>query len=330
MNKTHAKSLCCEALIHRFGNRRRQCSECKKTWRIRKKTRGRKKKRETVALVEKYLRHEIPSLYAISKSTGKSADVLEARLNRSRDGFLKHTPWPPLPRGMPLIAIADAMVQWIEGTRYSFYFILLRPTTDHQAVIVPPIVRQGTEDAAGWEAAFARIPLDVQACIEALVCDGRFGLMLCAKHRQWIIQRCQFHLIARLQLKRSKWSSSRHSDEGHRLYTLVKTICTTRDTRCLSQTVSELEEIAWHTKQGDLKTILHGFVNHYEQYRSYLMYPTLNLPTTSNAIEALIGGLRNLSHRARGFRTRHSFMKWISAYLKSKRTFTCNGFRQPN
>jgi hypothetical protein len=281
-------------------------------------------------LVLKYLRHETASLYAKAISQGKCPDTLEARLNRSLDKFLRQTPWPELPQDKPLVAIADAMVHWIEGVQYSFYFILLRPIDSESAVIVSPIARQGTEDAFGWSVAFSCIPEHIQSEIKALVCDGRAGLIHYAKARNWIIQRCQFHLTARLQLKRSKWKTSRHGNEGRRLYELVKTIFTTLDQRCLSRSVSELEEIAWHTTQRDLRTILNGFVKHYEQYRSYLLYPELNLPTTSNSIEVLIGGIRNLTHRARGFRTLDSFTKWISAHLKRKKKFTCRGFHQPN
>src|SRR5438132_9297316 len=45
MHSWHAKSRCCRAKIYHFGSRRRQCSQCKRTWRIRKKQRGRKPRR---------------------------------------------------------------------------------------------------------------------------------------------------------------------------------------------------------------------------------------------------------------------------------------------
>ena len=46
MHSWHAKSRCCRAKIYHFGSRhRRQCSQCKRTWRIRKKRAGRKRHR---------------------------------------------------------------------------------------------------------------------------------------------------------------------------------------------------------------------------------------------------------------------------------------------
>src|SRR5512145_827961 len=45
MHSWHAKSPCCRAKIYHFGSRRRQCSHCKRTWRIRNKRRGRKPRR---------------------------------------------------------------------------------------------------------------------------------------------------------------------------------------------------------------------------------------------------------------------------------------------
>jgi len=55
MNILQGKSSCCQAKIYKFGGKRKQCSECKKTWKIRQKKRGRKAKRVDKKLVENIL-----------------------------------------------------------------------------------------------------------------------------------------------------------------------------------------------------------------------------------------------------------------------------------
>jgi len=55
MAPLHAKSLCCGAQVRRFGRRRRQCTLCKRTWRIRQKKRGRTCTRHTQVLLKRIL-----------------------------------------------------------------------------------------------------------------------------------------------------------------------------------------------------------------------------------------------------------------------------------
>jgi len=329
MKKLHTKSPCCRGEINRFGNRRRQCKECKKTWRIRKKKRGRKKKREQETLLIKYLQHEIPSLHAIARKKGISADKLEARLLRSRDHFLKHSPWPEIPKEEKLILIADGMVKYANKTWHTFYFILVRTTESSEAIITKPFVKKGVESQLGWREALGSLPGNVRKNVVALVCDGHRGLVNYSKHQKWILQRCNFHLIAFLQGRRSRWAKSRHRKEGQLVYDIANHVLTTKKENEVMPLILKLEEIAWHTKSPELRKALLGFVNNYKDFRSYLYYPELNLPRTSNTAESLIGCVRELCHRARGFRSMDSLKKWIFALLKNKKKIKCNGSFQP-
>lgn len=332
MNKLHAKSPCCQEKIYHFGNRRRQCSRCKQTWRIRKKKRGRKSEREGSKFSIRYLKHEIPSIYARSRATGESNKKLKDRLRRSLNYFLSHSNWPTLPKNEPLIAVADAAIQFIEGKLYTFHFILIRRINESYAFIAKPYIRQGSEVAAGWDEAFELLPNKTKDSITAVVCDGHGGLTSLAKKHRWIIQRCQFHLIARIQSRRSKWKLSRHKEEGRLIYNLVKEVLVSLDDPKIQICLSEIKKIALLASSSwELKTTLLGFTKHYQDYRTYLNYPKLNLPRTSNSAESLIGGIRYLCHRARGFRTLLSLTKWIHAFLKNKQKFKCNGHNfQPN
>lgn len=330
MNKLHKKSPCCQGRIIKFGKRRRQCVICRRTWRIYPKKKGRKSKRESSRLVLRYLRHEVPSFYALSRCKKVSKDVFKRRIKRSQIVFLKKTEWLPLPTAVPLIAIADAMVHVINHQVYTVYFILLRQPRENKAIILKPLIRKGPEVAQGWYTAFRKISVDTRLFIKALVCDGHTGLISVAQRHSWLIQRCHFHHIARVQNYCSKFKLSRSKRLGKLIYHLTIKILTDYDEKKVIQYLATLKEIKNEAKSRALRRVLSGFIKHYQDYRTYLHYPELKLPRTSNTVESLIGGIRNFFHRARGFRTLSSIAQWIYAFLKSKQKVTCNGFYQPN
>ena len=333
MKNLHAKpahrsgwSLCCRGEVIRFGKRRRQCILCSQTWRVRKKKRGRKTKRTSKELFKKYINREIPTLYALARiRNGKSEDQRQREMKRSLEQFVKNTPWPELPSGEPLIAVADAMIIMVDKKLYSFYFILVRRILDKEAVIAPLYVCEGKESYPGWWEAFAKLPPATLASIYALVCDSHIGLQYVARQKGWIMQQCNFHLIARIQGRRSRWAQSKHRKTGEYLYQLVKEAITNPDEEAILDTIREIWEAGQTTSSKNLKTYLSGFTRRYWEYRSYLQYPELHLPRTSNSAESLIGSVRKLCSRAHGFRTIRSLKLWVIALLKKKKVATCNG-----
>jgi len=329
MKNLHAKSPCCQGKINKFGSRRRQCSLCGKTWRIRRKKTGKKRKRESQDFLFKYLKHEVPSLYALARFKKISKDKLYRRLERSLNAFLRHSSWPPIPTDKPLVTLTDAMIQFIDSRVYTIYIILLRPINETKATIVVPHISPGTETWSGWQEAFRKLPSKTKGQILAMVCDGHCGLTSLAKQHQWILQRCQFHLLARLQAYCSKFTLSRHYQLGKSIYKQVMNILENPDEEKIVRDLQVLKTTARAVHSRGLKRTLSGFVKHYRDYRTYLYYPHLHLPKTNNAAESLIGGIRNLLHRARGFRTFKSSTRWIEAFLKNKQKATCNGNYQP-
>lgn len=330
MGKSHPKSPCCQALIRRYGLRRRQCCRCKSTWRIRAKKRGRKLKRETVSFLHRYLDHQMVPLFAQVKSSGKATDSLERRLKRSKNKFLKQTSWPLLPEEGELIIVADAMVKCISRRWYTVYLMLIRSSGENKAIIAPPLILPGTENIRDWYTAFRSLPIKVHEHIRALVCDGHRGFYSYALRNGWLLQRCHFHVIAAIQGRRSRWHRSMHKAEGERLYQLVNKVLTTDQKDCLFQSLQDLETICQNTTSPQLRKILSGFVNYHQDFRTYLYHPDLHLPKTSNTAESLVGCIRELCRRARGFRTLASFTSWIEAEIKHRQTIACNGFNQPN
>lgn len=326
MKKIHEKSPCCQGEVTKFGNRRRQCTVCYKTWRIYKKKRGKKKKRASQIFLLKYLKHEIPSLYAVSRAYQKSEDALNRKLKNSLKIFLARMDWPPLPIDDSLIIIADAMIKIINNETYTFYFILVRKTKEQKAIIVEPFIRKGQEVAIGWYLAFQKLPLATREGVKAIVCDGHIGLLSVAQHYGWIIQRCHFHLLARLDHYQTVGKLSRHGRLGKDIYELARKILTDSNEENIPTYLLELKKLTQNTNSRALKHVISGFIKYYYRYRTYLYYPELHLPRTTNAAESMISEISNLCHRARGFRTPSSLTKWIHAFLKNKQTVTCNGF----
>lgn len=115
----------------------------------------------------------------------------------------------------------------------------------------------------------------------------------------------------------------RHYEEGKRIYELVKTVLTAPDEQILAPVINELEEISWTSNSPGIRTVLGGFVNHYQDYRTYLTRSDLRLPTTNNTAETLVGLIEELSRRGRGFRTVQTFNKWIAAIIKIRKTVRC-------
>jgi len=137
------------------------------------------------------------------------------------------------------------------------------------------------------------------------------------------LQRCHFHFIARIQSRRSKWKTGRHQSEGQKIYELASRILTEPDESVLTPLIDELEEYSWTTKSRDLRRCLSGFVNHCQDFRSYLKHPELFLPTTSNSAEAVIGLIENVCRRARGFTSVKTTDEWIVSVLKTRKTIKC-------
>lgn len=322
MKNLHAKSLCCGGRIIRYGRRRKQCVFCKRTWRLRKKKTGRKRKRTDKQIVIKYLSGMLLSPAGQAKIKKRNSDNFERKLIRSRDIFIRNTSWPDIPAGN-LILIADAFVQIIEKQWHTAYVLFVRSICEEKAVILPIFWKTGTETSIGWNEALNAVPESVKDRILALVCDGHRGLVNYAHWRGWPIQRCHFHLIARIQGRRSKWKTGRHAEEAKRIFELVNIVLKENDEKCFRKALAQIEEMGWETKSPELKKTISGFVKNYRDFRTYLSHQELNLPTTSNTAESFIGLIRNLLGKAKGFRTLESFKKWTDAFAKQKQNIFC-------
>lgn len=325
MKKKHEKSPCCGEKIYSFGGRRRQCSLCKKTWRLWKRQRGRSAIRISSDLARRFVLHRVLPTRATHAGPSKTRNQRQYRLAQSRKICAAQDPWPEIPAKGSLICIADALIQCIEKKWHTWYFIFVRPIEGHEAIVLPPYHRQGSETIPGWKEAFARVSASILSRIQALVCDGKTGLVYEARGRKWLIQRCHFHLIARLHRRRSKWKTSRHYEEGKRIYSLVTRVLTEPDETKLQPFINDIEEISWTSSSQEARSMLAGFVNRYDDFRTYLHHPELQLPITSNTAESYIRLVTEALSRARGFKHPGTMHEWIICVAKTRKTISCNG-----
>lgn len=333
MKLLHVKSPCCRGEIRRFGSRRRQCVICHKTWRIRKKRRGRKRILVKEDLAIKFFQKRLPPLRIVAENKNRSKDVIQLLLNRSLRRYINNhgDEWlKRLENFQYLIAVADAIWYRVRGERYTIYVILLRGVDTHEAVICPPIIIKGHEGVDGWQKAFEAVPKHLKNRILALISDGAGSLLSIIKPKGWIIQRCHFHMIASVQNYLTIGPRSVNQTYALEVMRLVQQVLQCHDQRKLNKLVQKVEVIRNQSKSRGLRRVLGGLMKDLSDFHAYLKFPRLNLPTTSNTAESFIQCIRDLMYRCRGFRSLPSLQTWLMGIAIFKKTVRCNGKNQPN
>ena len=321
MKKLHQKLACLHRSWVKFGGRRRKCKTCGQTWRVYHHKRGRDQKRQ-VNIFEKYITGGLPALVHCARKKKVSVRSLSYILEKQRDLFNQKTAWPKIPKG-PLILIADAFIHQIQHQWHTTHIVLVRSITEEKAVVLPPYFATGREGMVNWFNALDQVPPEVKKRVKALVSDGHQGIVNYAKSYGWVRQRCTFHLIAAMQGRRSRRKYSSHRDEGELIYRLTRSVLGETDLVKFFKSLSELESLGWQTKSNQLRKIISGFVKSVDDYRSWLIYPELNLPDTSNSAESIIGIFERFHARSRGFKTVESLEQWVVAILKYRQEIFC-------
>lgn len=279
-------------------------------------------------LARRYIIGGVPSLPVLATYRGIPVSRIQYRLRRSLTTLLTAPSWASPPRRLPLIAIADAIWQWIEGVRYTLYLIIIKPLHSPKAIICPPMLRGGDE-TLGWPEAFMKLPRAWRGRICALICDGNIGLVSLAYHQRWALQRCHAHLRRYLNNYISRSPKSRHRELGEEVHALATILLTSRDRMAVAQAALKLRKIYHTVRSRSFRYAISGLIKHTREFRTYLEYPELDLPTTTNAVESLNSMIRELQRTARGFSSPQSFLRWVTAVLMVKQKITCNGKFQP-
>lgn len=327
MLKKHLKSACCRAHVIQYGGKRRQCVSCRRTWTVRPKRRGRKRFRAPVDLIERYFSGSISSIRSFAKRNHWDRDRAQQKIRRSLVRYAakhKNDWFASIPIDGKLVAIADAIWHRLDGEKITIFIILLRPINSNNAIILPPIFVSGHEDGKGWEYAWKQVPDARKRRICALVCDGQWWLIAFGYRQNWVVQRCQFHLLANLQMYLGVKDRQRNS----RVLKLVHALFSTADQKRSRFIIAQLANIRAASKSRGIRRVLSGLATNHKDFQNYLRYPELNLPTTTNTAESCISGIRELMRRCRGFRSRKTLSLWIKGYIIWKKAIKCNGENQ--
>lgn len=186
MKPLHLRSPCCQALVQRFGTRRRQCSACKRTWRPRPHKPGRPRLRLNPTLLDLVLR-EHQSLEGLARRrSGVTAQALSYRFRRLLNRVTAAPRRPPARAG-ELVLLADGLWFRFEGEPWVLYLMAVKPCRHNRAVFLDPVLLPGREDIRKWETVCQTIPRPLAARIQALVCDNLRGSKRLARRQGWVL-----------------------------------------------------------------------------------------------------------------------------------------------
>ena len=285
MATQHAKSPCCRGRINRFGKRRRQCFVCKRTWRIRQKRRGRKRKRIAVSLLNRILleRHTIAQE---KRNVRLSRSGIALRYAKAMRTLVERR--PALSSCGPYALIGDGLYFKFKRKEWVMYLMAVKPPRSKKAYFLDPVLLEGRECFERWAQAVATVPVSVKKRIRAFVSDGFRGSQLLSEQNHWWHQRCHFHLLANLVRGKGKRRYRiRSTALRDNLLEAARTILSSRNTHRLSQARKRIRRLINRPVCPPYirKQALEFLEREYD-FRVYLKRPELNLPTTTNAIES--------------------------------------------
>jgi hypothetical protein len=319
MKLLHEKSACCGARIIRFGGKRRQCTACKKTWRVHPAKRGRKSVRKQTGYLEKvFLRGFRVS--QIQHHSSLSPDAIYKRF------AINLSSWTSAERtieinGDRLILILDAEWQYFGRVLWTMYILAVKVVGSETAFILDPVMLPGKESAKGWRQTIRKMPESIKGRVTAVVSDGFRGIEGIAEENGWILQRCHFHLISRLAKMRGKRASTPGRLLREEIYNSVRLALVDDSRWRLSRLRNRL---AYLSEQKDcpkrMRMVIREFLRHMTEFRSYLEYPELSLPKTTNVVESINSLNRR---RSATVRTPKAWLKWTTACIRFKSKFTC-------
>ena len=326
MYTLHEKSPCCRAKIYKFGNKRRQCSFCKKTWRVWPKKRGAKLSRPRRNLLRKVLVEKQSLFSAKLNRISLTEAARSVRLRRSMEQFLNNTTPNRAPSGK-LILLIDALWFRFKKERRAMYLMALRSVNGDRVIFLDHVLMAGRENHDDWSQIVDAIPARVKNRIVAMVSDGFRGNSRIAKSHNWILQRCHFHLFSQLQVNRGRWKKMPKLKLREQICETMRKILATK-----THLLKYLNELIRLLNRRDCPRRLHAIgvelIRHHQEFRAYLNFPKLNLPNTTNSVESMNKIIRT---GCRHLRTPKSLILRSKCLIRMRKTITCKPkIFQPN
>jgi len=329
MNKMQVKSPCCSASVRRYGGRRRQCTHCLKTWRMRIKKRGRPTMRASIHMAQGLLETGA-TIKQRARSSGSTERSYQRRVQRSLAQMRTQDLYDQVPPNTDLTLLIDGIWTRSEKQRAVIYLAAVKPLNESVAYLLPPQVYLGTETAPKWRQVIQSLPDDTQNHVRALVCDGITGMTSYAHKRGWVVQRCQFHFIK--SIERFKGGKNRFVPEKelrYESYLLMRQalVVPQKQESALFQKIKERATLErcpkWIRKHAE------ELMRARNEFRAHLNHPELQLPRTTGCMESTCAIVRTRLRQAHGFKTINSLCRWVTGLICIKKTVTCNSY-QPN
>lgn len=319
MKILHKKSECCNAKIVRFGAKRRQCTACKRTWRVYPAKRGPKPSRKQCNYLKKVFNHGL-RVKQLSLNSRLSTDAVYKRFAKNLNEVIKKKRIIRI-RGSELILIIDAQWHYFKKELWTIYCLSIKSANSGMATMLDPVLKQGKESAASWNEIFNQLPLSIKNRIVVIVSDGIRGIEGVVENNGWIIQRCHFHLLSLLQKMRGKRASTYGRLVREEIYRLVKLSLSETSTFRLNIIYRRLTMLS----QEDgcpkrMRMIVRDFLRRISEFRNYLSYSDLNIPITTNVMESFNSFARE---KAKTVNTPKSWHKWVIACARLKSKFIC-------
>jgi hypothetical protein len=225
-----------------------------------------------------------------------------------------------------LVLLLDALHFRFGRQEWALYNSALKPVGENLAYFLKPTLRSGHESARLWRDVLAAIVPDVRGRIRALISDGFRGVGTICHENGWVHQRCHFHLLAQFMGPRRRMVRVRSRSRGVRdkVYRAVCVALRTTDDQELAQAVDLLNQlVALLPKRiGRWRGIVRRFLLELDDFRAYLRYPELHLPTTTSAIESMHSLMRTAVSRVN---SPQAILRRAACLILLRPTISCNG-----
>ena len=145
------------------------------------------------------------------------------------------------------------------------------------------------------------------------------------RHDGWIHQRCHFHLIAQLQIRRGQHKHLVTAPLREAIYQALRTALGLSEGPALRPLETRLATLARHPEcPRRFRMAVRDFLRQRDAFRAYQRYPELELPTTTNVVEAMARILRT---QLPPLSTPEALQRWATALIRLRPTMVCNGHR---
>lgn len=319
MKLLHKKSHCCGAKIIRFGGKRRQCIACKKTWRVHPARPGRKRIRKQHHYLNNVFNHGL-SVKQLALRSPLPVETIYKRFSKNLSVTICQNRIIRI-RGKRLILLIDAEWQYFRSGLWTLYFMAVKSTNSETVTVFDPVLRQGKEHLTIWIQIINQLPFSVRKRQFALVSDGIRGIENFSSRNGWVIQRCHFHLLSRLQKMRGKRATTPGRLIREEIYCTVKKALRVKSEKKLKTLCRRLSFLSANKLcPTRMRYAVRDFLKKTTEFRNYLNHPHLNLPTTINVMESINSNVRS---KAVTINSPRAWLKWSTAAVRFKSKFTC-------